>query len=361
MNDGETRCRLNLAETCVSSLSVGDMLALSGRGREMWEEIAALRLTYGEIPGSLRLRTLIAGLYSSLAPDQVLVTHGAAGANSLVHSAIVHPGDVVVSVLPAYQQHYSIPEALGAVLRPVWLRENEGWGLDLGELAAAAVGAKTIVLTNPNNPTGALLSEGELREIAAIAERENAWIVADEVYRGTNQAAPGVGASLADLSERAVVTGSMSKAFSLAGLRVGWVAGARSILEAVEIHRDYTTISVSLIDDLLASAALEVAEAILERSRRITRENLAILDAWISGRDDVDYVRPASGTTALLRYSAGLGSYDLCSRLLDSAGVLFTPGAAFGVEGTIRIGYADDAALLSEGLTLTGRILDSLR
>ncbi|MGW2705317.1 hypothetical protein [Streptomyces sp. NPDC001340] len=112
--------------------------------------------------------------------------------------------------------------------------------------------------------------------------------------------------------------------------------------------------------DLLACVALENKDAILARSRHITRTNLAVLDEWITGRDDISYVRPASGTTALLRYDAPIGSYDFCTRLLEQTGVMFTPGAAFGVEHTVRIGFADDIQILRTGLHLVGQFLDRL-
>src|SRR5690606_7206516 len=144
-----------------------------------------------------------------------------------------------------------------------------------------------------------------------------AWVLCAEVYRGVDQHGDGFTASIADLYERGVSTGSMSKPFSLAGLRLGWIVGPPDLLKTAAAHRDYTTISVGRIDDLLACVALENRDAILARSHRITRTNLAVLDEWVSGRDDVDYVRPASGTTALLRYRAPIGSYELCTRLLQ--------------------------------------------
>lgn len=119
-------------------------------------------------------------------------------------------------------------------------------------------------------------------------------------------------------------------------------------------------ISVGRVDDALAVVALENRDAILDRSRRITRENLEILDAWVTSRDDVSYIKPRSGTTALIRYTADIDSYDLCRRLLDAHGVMFTPGDAFDISRTFRIGFADDAETLRTGLALTGTFLDSL-
>lgn len=361
MNEYEETCRHNLAETCVRSLTAGELLELSGRRDDVIAELEATALTYGPIPGSPRLRALVAGLYERQGADNVLVTHGAIGANALVHATLVGPGDHVVSIVPTYQQHASIPESYGARVDLLTLREEDGWLPDLDELdRLVTADTRLIALANPNNPTGALVDEADLRRIVEIAERAGAWVLCDEVYRGVDQEGDGFTASIADLYERGVSTGSMSKPFSLAGLRLGWIVAPADLLAAVAIHRDYTTISVGRVDDLLASVALESRDAILGRAKRITRTNLAILDEWVASRSDVHYVRPRSGTTALLRYDAPLGSYELCRRLLAETGVMFTPGDAFEVPSTVRIGYADDTDTLRTGLRLFGEFLDGL-
>jgi aspartate/methionine/tyrosine aminotransferase len=218
MNRWETQCRFNLAETCVHSLAVGELLALAGiDGAALVAELLPMRLTYGAIEGSERLRRAIAALYDSVAAEDVLVTHGAIGANHLVYEALIEPGDVVVSVVPTYQQHTAIPESLGAEVRPLRLREERGWLPDLDELRSLATRAKVIALVNPNNPTGALLDDATLREIVGIARDRGTWIVADEVYRGLDQEGMGTSPSLVDRYERTIGIGSMSKAFSLAG------------------------------------------------------------------------------------------------------------------------------------------------
>jgi aspartate/methionine/tyrosine aminotransferase len=361
MNRWETTCRFNLAETCVESISVDALLGLAGMDRDAFlAELLPVRLTYGAITGSDRLRAAIAALYEAATPAGVLVTHGAIGANHLVYQTLVEPGDVVVSIVPTYQQHTSIPESLGAEVRLLRLREERGWLPDLDELRSLAAGAKVIALVNPNNPTGSLLAEADLREIVSIARHEGAWIVADEVYRGTDQEGAGTSLSLVDLYERTVGIGSMSKAFSLAGLRLGWVTGPRDVLVAVSRHRDYSVISVGMVDDLLASIALEARDALLGRNRAIVRENLAILDAWVTAEAGISYVKPRSGTTALLGYQVDLSSESLCLRLLETEGVLFTPGSALDIEGYLRIGYANNATILREGLARTSAFLATL-
>ncbi|OIJ99342.1 aminotransferase [Streptomyces sp. MUSC 14] len=361
MNDFEETCRYNLAETCVRSLTTGELLDLSGRRDEILAELAATPLTYGPIPGSPRLRALVAGLYAAQGPDNVLITHGAIGANALVHTALVEPGDHIVAVVPTYQQHYSLPDSYGARVDRLALREEDGWLPDLAALDRLVTpDTRLIALNNPNNPTGALIDEAGLIRITEIARRAGAWVLCDEVYRGVDQHGDGFTASIADLYERGISTGSMSKPFSLAGLRLGWIVAPTGLLADVATHRDYTTISVGRVDDLLACVALENKAAILARSHRITRTNLTVLDTWVAGRDDIRCVRPASGTTALLRYDSPIGSYEFCTRLLERTGVLFTPGAAFGIEHTVRIGFADDTETLRTGLRLVGAFLDHL-
>jgi aspartate/methionine/tyrosine aminotransferase len=231
---------------------------------------------------------------------------------------------------------------------------------DIDELRSLASGAKVVALVNPNNPTGSLLDDATLHEVVTIARAEGAWIVADEVYRGLDQEGDGTSPSLVDLYERAVGIGSMSKAFSLAGLRLGWIAGPAAIREAVSRHRDYSVISVGMVDDLLASIALEARDALLRRNRALVRGNLATLDAWVAGEPRIRYIKPRSGTTALLGYESSIPSETVCLRLLETQGVLFTPGSALDAEGYLRIGYANSPAILAEGLTRTSASLATL-
>jgi aspartate/methionine/tyrosine aminotransferase len=358
MNEYETRCEWNLAETCVASLTVAELLTLAGRGESILEELLPVKLTYGPIEGSDRLRDLIAGLHSAQTRENVLVTHGAAGANQLVHLTLVEPGDRVVSVLPTYQQHHSIPESIGADVRVLQLREENGWLPDLDELRElVGRSAKLIAMTNPNNPTGSLMDEACLRQIAEIAESAGAYVLCDEVYRGTDQDGEGTTASIADLYPRGISTGSMSKAFSLAGLRLGWVTAPAELVHAISVHRDYNTISVGMIDDLFAVIALENADRVLARNRAIVRGNLAVLDAWVAGEPRISYVKPRSGTTALLRYDLDVPSRQFCVDLLERTGVMLTPGSALGVEGHLRIGYANDPEVLREGLARMSQFL----
>jgi aspartate/methionine/tyrosine aminotransferase len=216
---------------------------------------------------------------------------------------------------------------------------------------------KLIAITNPNNPTGALMDEAFLNQIIEIAQKSDAYVFSDEVYRGTDQEGDGSTASIADLYDKGIATASMSKSFSLAGLRLGWIAGPDAFIREVTIHRDYNTISVSMLDDYFACLALEAKEKILERSRQITRGNLKILDDWIAGEPLISYVKPRSGTTVLFRYDLDLPSRDFCIQLLEDTGVMLTPGSAMDMEGWIRVGYANDPEILRQGLAKVSEFL----
>ena len=358
MNEFETKCELNLAETCVDSITLGELLDMAGKRASVLDELLPMRLGYGDIEGSPRLRDAIAALYRKQARENVLVCHGTIGANALVHQALVSRGDHVIAVVPTYQQHYSIPESIGAEVELLHLKAEQSYLPDLAALKAMLrPTTKLIAVNNPNNPTGALMDRAMLEQVAALARSVGAWILCDEVYRGTDQAGDGYSASMADLYEKGISTAGMSKAYSLAGLRLGWIAAPKPVLEAAMIHRDYNTISVGRIDDTLAALALENRDKILARAHRITRDNLAILSKWMGQEQRMRWVKPKSGTTALLKYDLPMSSRDFCIALLEEEGVMLCPGSAFDLEGTLRMGYACDTGVLEQGLARMSKFL----
>ena len=361
MNEFEDHCKYNLAETCIKSMTIGELIEVSGKNTKLSEELANMKLTYGEITGSKQLRKNIASLYKNQTTENVMVTHGAIGANSLVYNTLISKGDKVVSVLPTYQQHYSIPESLGAELSILKLKPEHKFLPDINELKQLIKpDTKLIALTNPNNPTGSLMDEALLLEIVDIARTCDAYIICDEVYRGTNQNDPEYGTSIVDIYEKGISTGSMSKTYSLAGLRLGWITASPDILKDVFIHRDYNTISVGVIDDYFALMALENREKIALRNTTITRNNLEILDNWVKNERFFSYVKPNAGTTALLKYEFNIPSREFCIQILKNTGVLFAPGSAMDMEGWVRIGYANDPKILTQGLTVLSAYLEKL-
>ncbi len=358
MNEFENTCLYNLAETCVESLTVKQLLDMAGKRDTILNELLPMKLTYGAIEGSERLRKNITSLYHNQKNDNILITHGAIGANALIHQTLVEPGDRVVSVLPTYQQHYSIPESYGADVQIVKLKEENQFLPDLEELQKLATSnTKLITINNPNNPTGALMDEDFLKQVVEIARSCDAYLLSDEVYRGTDAQGDGFTASIADLYEKGISTASMSKTFSLAGLRLGWIAAPVDVIHAVCIHRDYNTISVGMLDDHFACIALECKEHILSRSRDICQTNREILDNWVNNEPLISYVKPKSGTVALLKYDLDMTSREFCVQLLDATGVMFTPGSVLEMEGYVRIGYANSPDILKKGLEKVSEFL----
>ena len=358
MNEWETKCAYNVAETCVESITVKELLQMAGvTPEQMTQDLMSKKLTYGWIEGSAKVRELIAGLYQKQSAANVVTTHGCIGANMLIHETLVEPGDHVISVIPTYQQHYSIPESFGANIETLRLKPENGFLPDLNELRAMVKpDTKLICINNPNNPTSALMDEAMLREICDIARSVDAWLLCDEVYRGLTQSEE-YSPSVADLYEKGISTGSMSKVFSLAGLRFGWIAAPKELIAAVLYHRDYNTISVGMLDEYFAELALGAKDKILERNRAIIRENLQILDDWVKTTRRVSYVKPKAGTTAFVHIDTKLTSHEFCERLVKEKGVMFTPGSALHTEGFVRIGYANNKEVLKKGLELTSEFL----
>ncbi len=361
MNAYEMEAVYNLAETCVDSLTVEELLELSGEREELLRQIMDLRLSYGDIPGSDELRSLIAGLYGRKKAENVLVMNGGAAANFLSLYTLVEPGDEVISVAPTYQQLYSIPESFGADVKILPLRPEQGFVPDPEELKSMVTDrTRLICLNNPNNPTGALMDGDLLESVVDIARSCGAWIHCDEIYRGLVHDSNAVVPSVADLYEKGIGTGSMSKVFSLAGLRVGWITAPEEFLARCFSHRDYTTISCGRLDDLLARVALKNRSAILERNLAIVRRGGATLDAWVNAESRVDYVRPSAGTTAFLRYDYDIPSKDFCLRLFRGDGTFLLPGSCFDMEKWLRIGYAFDPEQLEKGLANLSSFLRGL-
>ncbi|WP_440248425.1 aminotransferase [Dialister succinatiphilus] len=362
MNAYETGARYNIAETCVDSISLDELFELSGTHKESFlNKLCARRLTYGYIEGSPDLKEGIAALYHTIRPDEIVPAHGASGANHHVFYSLINPGDKVISIMPSYQQLYSIPASLGAKVEILHLKKKNSYLPDLEELEEMARGGvKMICLNNPNNPTGALMSPEILKKVVDIAKKSDAYLLVDEVYRHLTQDDEWQ-PSIVDMYKKGISTSSMSKVFSLAGVRLGWIATHdKDALKQFWSHRDYNLISCGMIDDTIAALALASKNQILERNKKIIRENLDILDHWIQKEPRLSYVKPKAGTTALVYYDFPIDSYTFCRRMYDSCGTFVTPGDCFDEPRSMRIGYAADRDTLKKGLQAMSTFLGSL-
>lgn len=352
MNAWEVGAKYNIAETCVDSISMNELFELTGEDKtEFLNRLCARRLSYGDIEGLPEFRKGVCGLYKTLNIENIVTTHGASGANHHVFYSLISPGDRVVSIMPTYQQLYSIPESYGADVQILHLSKENNYLPDLEKLRRLVTPkTKMICINNPNNPTGALMSEKMLREIVEIARSADAWILCDEVYRHLSQE-DGWCPSIVDLYEKGISVSSMSKVFSLAGLRLGWIATHdMSVVKSCLSHRDYNLVSCGVFDEMLAAAALKHRDKLLERSRKIVRENLQILDDWVGSEPHVSYVKPKAGTTALVYYDLDISSYEFCEEMYKKTGAFVTPGDCFEVPHSMRIGYAYGKQDLIDGL-----------
>ena len=352
MNEWETGAKYNIAETCVDSISMDELFSLTGESKEGFlRKLCTRRMTYGDIEGLPEFKKGIGRLYKTIKEENIVPTHGASGANHHVFYSLINPGDRIISIMPTYQQLYSIPESFGANVQILQLSKEDAYLPDMKKLRELAVpGTKMICINNPNNPTGALMDDKFLEEIVEIARSVGAWVLSDETYRHLSQE-DGWCRSIADIYEKGISVGSMSKVFSLAGLRLGWIATHDT--EAVKTfmsHRDYNLISCGIFDEMLAAVALKHSDKLLERSRRIVRENLQILDSWVQKEPHVSYVKPKAGTTALVYYDLDIPSYEFCEEMYHKTGAFVTPGDCFEIPHSMRIGYAYGKQALIDGL-----------
>ena len=362
MNEYEVGALYNIAETCVDSVSLDELFELTGENKEDFlKDFCAQRLTYGDIWGSKALRSGISKLYHTIKADEVVLTHGAAGANHHVFCSLISAGDRVVSIMPTYQQLYSIPEAIGADVAIMHLKQENDYLPDLNELKSLVTPeTKMICINNPNNPTGALMSKELLGSIVEIARGVGAYILCDEVYRHLTQKDEWC-ESIVDLYEKGISVSSMSKVFSLAGLRMGWIATHdEAARKAFLSHRDYNLISCGMFDDAIASIALRHSDVMLKRNQRIVRENLAILDDWIKENPHFFYTKPKAGTTALVYYDFDITSYEFCKRMYHETGAFVTPGDCFEQPHSMRVGYACDVNTLRDGLAAVTKFAATL-
>lgn len=349
-NQYEKISKYDMADTCVESLSLNELLSITGNKDKHIQHILEKKLNYGDIQGSEYLKTSISKLYNnSVDTKNITITHGAIGANQLVMLATIEKGDKVISILPTYQQHYSIPESIGANVEKIFLKEKNNWLPNIEELKQKAKNAKIICMNNPNNPTGSVMPESMLKEIVEIAKENNSYILCDEVYRGLEHNRK-ISKSIIELYEKGISTGSMSKVYSLAGLRLGWIATNCDILNDIIIQREYNTISVSIIDDYFAGLALENHSKIIKRNISKILDGKKIVSDWIKTEPHISWIEPQGGTTALLKYDLKINSVELCKKLLNDTGVLFLPASTIDAEGYLRIGYCSNVKTLRNGL-----------
>ena len=324
------------------------------------ERLLALDLHYPPVGGTEALRALIADWHGAR-PEEVLVTVGAAEANAIAVAAILDAGDHAVVMEPGYRQVRGCAENAGAAVDAFPLDPARGWRPDLAALDAAMTPrTRLLAVTNPNNPVGTILDAAEMDAVVAAAERSGAWLLADEVYRGSERLGDDVTPTFWGRTERAVCVGSLSKAFGLPGLRVGWLVAPPALLEAAWRRHEYATIATSKLSMHLAELALAPAarDRLLARNRALVRTGYDRLAAWIEGMAPLlSIVPPAATALGFVRYALDAPSLDVAHALRTQGDVLVGAGAHFGVERHLRITHGLEPAYLDAALERIGAVL----
>jgi len=345
----ENKVELNISESGVHPLSTSELVPDAAT----LQKILDVPQYYPQTNGSEELRSRIAELYPGAKAENALVTCGGSEANFVATWALLEAGDEVVFMMPNYLQIAGIARAFGATVKPLWLREELQWSIDIDELPRL-IGPKTrlVALCNPNNPTGSVLKKEEREAIVAAAEKVGAWILADEVYRGAEFDGP-MTTSFWGGYERILCTAGLSKAFSLPGLRTGWVVGPPKMVQKLWGYHDYTSIGPSMLTDRLASVALEPKRRawILNRTREILLRNYPPLRAWLdSHADSFTHVPPKAGAIAWAGLRRGENSLQMAEQLREKKSVLLVSGEQLGMESFVRFGFGGDIEHLQKAL-----------
>jgi aspartate/methionine/tyrosine aminotransferase len=327
------------------------------------EELLATGLGYPHTCGIAELRERIAALYPGATPDNVLVTTGAAQANFTSMLTLLEAGDEIVVMLPNYMQIWGIAHNFGLNVRPFWLREELRWAFDPGELADAITDkTRLIAICNPNNPTGRIMPPAEMDAIAAAADRVGAWILADEVYAGAERVTDEETPSFWGRYDRVLAIHSMSKAYGLPGLRIGWVVAPAETREAIWARQDYVTIGATMLGNKLAAHALspEVRPRVIARTREYIRKGYANFERWCGEHEGLfTWVPPEAAAIVFVRYHVEANSTELVMRLIREQGAFVIPGDLFGLDGYLRISYGLPIDYLTEGLDRLYRVIAS--
>jgi len=347
----------DLSESGVLPMTIRDLLGPLADA----EAFVQSPLGYPLSEGSHETRSSIAQWYADATPENVTVVNGGSEANLLTMWSLLEPGDRLAFMLPNYLQGRGLGPVFGKAVDTFKLKlRGERWALDLEDLDRA-VGPKTkiVMICNPNNPTGGVLTEGEMEAVIAVAARAGAWIVADEIYRGAEVDTDATTPTFWSRYDKVVVTSGLSKAFGMPGLRIGWAVAPVEIIERIWERHDYTTLTPNVLSDRLAAFAMhpDVREGILERTRSIIRANLPHLEEWLTRHPSFTYVRPVSGAIAYAKYDLPIGSTALVDRIRREQSLLLVPGDMFGLKKGLRFGFGYDIEHTMKGLA---RIDDTL-
>jgi len=357
----ENLVEFNLSESGVRPLTPRELIADAAGLDGLLDQ----PLVYSQSNGTIELRQAIASMYQGAGIEHIEVTNGGSEANFITTFNLIEKGDEVVMLVPNYMQTWGLSRAFGGTIREWRLIEDHDagrWRVDLSALEVLVTPrTKMIVICNPNNPTGARLTAADLDAIARIADQHGAWILSDEVYRGAE--IDGVEtASMWGRSPKAIITSGLSKAYGLPGLRIGWIAGPPSLIASFWSYHDYVTIAPGALSDRLARVAMHPARRaqLFERTRAILRRNLPLIEAWLTEAGGFRWIRPEAGAIVYVRYDHPIDSLTLVNRLREEKSVLIVPGAHFGMDGYLRLGFGEPPEYNRAGLERLKEFLASV-
>lgn len=328
-------------------------------------KLLATDLNYPHVNGIPQLRENIALMYNGAHPENVLVTVGAIEANYLTVRTLLSAGDEIVIMLPNYMQIWGIAKNHGLRIKTFPLREENGWAPDLDELEAVVTAeTKLIAVCNPNNPTGRIMTRDEMERIVAVAEKNGAWILADEVYAGAERLTDEQTRSFFGLYDKVVAMGSMSKAYGLPGLRIGWAVGPEKTLDEIWARHEYVTISATMLSNKLSALALspEVRPRLLARTRNYIRNGFPILKEWMDSHEDTfSLTPPQAAAIAFIRYKLDINSTEFTDRLMKEKSVLIVPGDHFGMDNFVRISFGLPQDYLTSALDRINKLVMEIK
>lgn len=357
LNKWEKSAQYDISQSTIASLTMNELLNLDGHnGKEFYQMLDRQKMNYGWIEGSPEFKHEVAKLYDHVDSDNILQTNGATGANLLALYALVKSGDHVISEYPSYQQLYDIPRSLGADVDLWKIHEADQWYPDIEELKQLIrPDTKLICLNNANNPTGTILSRTFLEQVVDIAKSVGAYVLVDEVYLPLNH--PERFTSIVDLYDKGIATNSLSKTYSMPGIRIGWTATNAQLADLFRKFRDYTMICGGVFNDQAATYVLRHRDQVLARNRKLVLGNLAIYRDWIAHEERASVVMPEAVSTSFPKLDVPVDIRSFCRSLLHDEGVLLVPGDAFDTPAHVRLGYCAPEATLRAGLTRLSKYL----
>jgi aspartate/methionine/tyrosine aminotransferase len=320
-------------------------------------------LGYSQSNGTIPLRERIGALYPGSTIESIEVTNGTSEANLVVALSLIEPGDALAMEVPNYMQMPGVAKGLGATIRTFRLKQETAWEPDWEEFEAAVVpNTKLLYLSNPNNPTGAVLPRDAMHRIVDHCERTDTWILADEVYLGAEIDRPRT-QSFWGMSDRVIVTSGLSKAYGIPGVRIGWLVAPPARTATCWSQHDYLTIGPNKLSDRVAQTAVDTRnrERCYARTRAILQHNVKIAREWIASfGGKLTWREPQAGAIGLVRYDSDVPSVHLADRIRTRQSTLVVPGVHVGLEGYLRIWLGGREPFLREGLRRIGLELGPL-